>query len=59
MAGVATDYCVRATALDAIKAGFPTTVVTDAVAAVDVSPGTGAAHWPMSVPQVADSTACT
>jgi nicotinamidase/pyrazinamidase len=41
VAGVATDYCVRATALDAIKAGFPTTVVTDAVAAVDVSPGDG------------------
>ena len=41
VAGVATDYCVKATALDAIKAGFPTTVVTDAVAAVDVSPGDG------------------
>jgi nicotinamidase/pyrazinamidase len=41
VAGVATDYCVRATALDAIRAGFPTTVVTDAVAAVDVAPGDG------------------
>jgi NAD+ synthase len=39
VAGIATDYCVRATALDAIKAGFETTVLIDAVAAVDVSPG--------------------
>jgi NAD+ synthase len=42
VAGIATDYCVRATALDAIQAGFETTVLTDAVAAVDVSPGDGA-----------------
>ncbi len=41
VAGVATDYCVRATALDALKAGFPTTVLTDAVAAVDVAPADG------------------
>jgi len=39
--GLATDYCVRATALDAIEAGFETTVLTDAVAAVDVQPGDG------------------
>jgi NAD+ synthetase len=42
VAGVATDYCVRATALDAIAAGFTTTVLTDAVAAVDLSQGDGA-----------------
>jgi NAD+ synthetase len=42
VAGVATDYCVRATALDAIAAGFTTTVLTDAVAAVDLSKGDGA-----------------
>jgi NAD+ synthetase len=41
VAGLATDYCVRATALDAIQAGFATTVLTDAVAAVDVQPGDG------------------
>jgi NAD+ synthetase len=41
VAGIATDYCVRATALDAIAAGFDTTVLTDAVAAVDVHPGDG------------------
>jgi nicotinamidase/pyrazinamidase len=39
VAGLATDYCVRASALDAIKLGFTTTVVTDAVAAVKVKPG--------------------
>jgi nicotinamidase/pyrazinamidase len=39
--GVATDYCVRATALDALSEGFETTVLTDAVAAVDVQPGDG------------------
>lgn len=39
--GLATDYCVKATALDAIKAGFVTTVVLDAVAAVELSPGDG------------------
>jgi nicotinamidase/pyrazinamidase len=40
--GLATDYCVRATALDAIDLGFGTTVLTDAVAAVDAQPGDGA-----------------
>ncbi len=34
VAGISTDYCVRATALDAIREGFETTVLTDAVAAV-------------------------
>jgi nicotinamidase/pyrazinamidase len=37
--GLATDYCVRATALDAHAAGFATFVVADASAAVDVQPG--------------------
>lgn len=37
--GLATDYCVRASALDAIRLGFKTYVVTDAVAAVNVQPG--------------------
>lgn len=32
--GIATDYCVRATALDAVKEGFETTVLSDLVAAV-------------------------
>jgi nicotinamidase/pyrazinamidase len=41
--GLATDYCVKATALDAVGLGFRTTVLTDAVAAVDLAPGDGAA----------------
>lgn len=41
VAGLATDYCVRATALDAAALGFATTVLTDAIAAVDVRPGDG------------------
>ncbi|HEY9290117.1 MAG TPA: isochorismatase family protein [Microlunatus sp.] len=32
--GIATDYCVRATALDAARAGFTTTVLLDHTAAV-------------------------
>jgi nicotinamidase/pyrazinamidase len=39
--GLATDYCVLATALDALRLGFRTTVLTDAVAAVDLQPGDG------------------
>lgn len=39
--GLATDYCVRATTLDALREGFRTYVVTDAVRAVDVTPGDG------------------
>jgi nicotinamidase/pyrazinamidase len=40
--GLATDYCVRATALDALALGFPTTVLTAGVRAVDLQPGDGA-----------------
>ena len=32
--GIATDYCVRATALDAVREGFETTVLMDLTAAV-------------------------
>ena len=39
--GLATDYCVRYTALDAIRLGHRVTVLTDGVAAVDVNPGDG------------------
>jgi nicotinamidase/pyrazinamidase len=39
--GLATDYCVRASAIDACHEGFDVTVVEDAVRAVEVSPGDG------------------
>ena len=39
--GLATDYCVRATALDAQRLGFDTTVLEDAVRAVDLQPRDG------------------
>jgi nicotinamidase/pyrazinamidase len=39
--GLATDYCVRASALDASRIGFHTYVVTDAIAAVDLEDGDG------------------
>jgi nicotinamidase/pyrazinamidase len=41
VAGLATDYCVKATALDAVRLGFPTTALVDAMAAVDLEPGDG------------------
>ena len=40
--GLATDYCVRATTMDALRLGYDTTVVTDAVRAVNVQPEDGA-----------------
>ena len=39
--GLATDYCVKATALDAVADGFDTTVVRAAIAAVDLAPSDG------------------
>ena len=39
--GLATDYCVRATALDARREGFEVVVVEDAIRAVNVNPGDG------------------
>jgi nicotinamidase/pyrazinamidase len=37
--GLATDYCVKHTALEALREGFATTVDTTAVRGVDVQPG--------------------
>jgi nicotinamidase/pyrazinamidase len=41
VAGLATDYCVASTVLDALRLGYRVIVVRDAVAAVDVQPGDG------------------
>ena len=41
VAGLATDYCVLHSVLDALALGFEVTVLVDAVAAVDVQPGDG------------------
>lgn len=37
--GLATDYCVKATAVDAHGLGFNTTIVSDACRGVDLNPG--------------------
>jgi nicotinamidase/pyrazinamidase len=39
VAGLATDYCVKNTVLDALQAGFEVTVVEDAIRGVEVEPG--------------------
>jgi nicotinamidase/pyrazinamidase len=39
--GLATDYCVKETALDALRHGFTTTVLRDAVRAVNRAPDDG------------------
>ncbi|CAN5585323.1 bifunctional nicotinamidase/pyrazinamidase [soil metagenome] len=40
--GLATDYCVKATALDAVRMGYETSLLPQAIAAVDLQPGDGA-----------------
>ena len=39
--GLATDYCVKATALDALTNGYETIVLRDGIRAVDLEPGDG------------------
>jgi nicotinamidase/pyrazinamidase len=41
VAGLATDYCVLATALDAVRLGFAVELVAEGVAAVNLQPGDG------------------
>jgi nicotinamidase/pyrazinamidase len=40
--GLATDYCVKQSVLDALRHGFSVTVLGDAIAGVDVRPGDSA-----------------
>jgi nicotinamidase/pyrazinamidase len=51
--GLATDYCVRATVLDALAEGFAVSVIADGVRAVDVTPGDG----PRALEQMAEAGA--
>jgi nicotinamidase/pyrazinamidase len=40
--GLATDYCVKGTAIDGARLGYPTTVLADGIRPVDLAPGDGA-----------------
>jgi nicotinamidase/pyrazinamidase len=41
IAGLATDYCVKATVLDARQRGYPITVIENGIRPVEVEPGDG------------------
>ena len=43
VAGLALDYCVKETALDAVALGYRCTVLRKATAPVEINPGDGAA----------------
>lgn len=39
VSGIATDYCVKATALDALRAGFEVAILRDAITGIDKNAG--------------------
>jgi nicotinamidase/pyrazinamidase len=39
VAGLTTEYCVKETALDALRGGLQVTVLTDAISGIDAQPG--------------------
>jgi nicotinamidase/pyrazinamidase len=41
IAGLATDYCVKSTVLDARQRGYPVTVLQNGIRAVELKPGDG------------------
>lgn len=41
LAGLTTEYCVKATAMDALRMNFPTFIIKDAIAPVEANPGDG------------------
>ncbi len=56
--GLATDFCVSWTALDAAAAGFKTVVVTDASHAIDVAGSLAAARESWEKAQICQVTVC-
>ncbi|EDP64140.1 isochorismatase hydrolase [alpha proteobacterium BAL199] len=57
LAGLATDFCVAYSALDARRLGFATTVITDACRAIDLNGSLAAAMAEMTAAGVAFVTA--
>lgn len=55
--GLATDYCVKFTVLDALSLGYQVTVITDGCRAVEMAQGDGAAAFQTMA--AAGATLCT
>jgi len=54
IAGLATDYCVKSSAMDALRKGFKVKLLMDAIKGVDLKPGIlklRLERWPRMVPK--------